>query len=134
MSLRYKMMLLGTIPLIIVIMLISLMFILQTRSLAANEIELIEQTLLDEKKATIKSHTTLALAAIKPDYEKALNGDELAKSKIAQTLSQMQYGDNGYFYLYHIDGTSIAMLNNRFGLAKTGCHWLTLKAILSSAT
>ncbi|PCI86072.1 MAG: hypothetical protein COB24_10830 [Hyphomicrobiales bacterium] len=126
MNLKYKMMLLGTIPLIIVIMLISLMFILQTRSLAANEIQLIEQTLLDEKKATIKSHTTLALAAIKPDYEKALKGDKTALANIAKTLSQMQYGDNGYFYLYHIDGTNIAHVKQPFRIGK---NWMSLEDI-----
>ncbi|MBL1241874.1 MAG: cache domain-containing protein [OCS116 cluster bacterium] len=126
MNLRYKMMLLGTIPLIIVIMLISLMFILQTRSLAANEIKLIEQTLLGEKKATIKSHTTLALAAIEPDYQKALDGDIDAKHNIAKTLSQMQYGDNGYFYLYHIDGTSIAHVKQPFRIGK---NWMSLQDI-----
>ncbi|MBL1421396.1 MAG: cache domain-containing protein [Alphaproteobacteria bacterium] len=126
MNLKYKMMLLGTIPLVIVIMLISLMFILQTRSLAANEIQLIEQTLLDEKKATIKSHTTLALAAIKPDYEKALTGDKVALANIAKTLSQMQYGDNGYFYLYHIDGTNIAHVKQPFRIGK---NWMSLEDI-----
>lgn len=126
MNLRYKMMLLGTIPLIIVIMLISLVFIIQTRSLAANEIKLIERTLLDEKKATLKSHIALARTAIKPDYDKALMGDMAAKSNIAKTLSQMQYGDNGYFYLYHIDGTNIAHSKQPFRIGK---NWLSLKDI-----
>ena len=106
MNLRLKMMLLGTIPLIIVIGLISLMFFVQTRSLAANEIALIEQTLIDEKKSALKSHISLALAAIKLDYEQALTGDKTALKRIAETLTSMEYGDNGYFYVYVIYGTS----------------------------
>lgn len=126
MNLRYKMMLLGTIPLIIVIALISLMYIFQTRSLAAHEIELIEQTLLDEKKSTLKSHITLALAAIKPDYAKALTGDQAALDNIAKTLSQIEYGDNGYFYVYHIDGTNIAHAKQPF---RVGKNWMSLEDV-----
>lgn len=123
MNLRYKMMLLGTIPLFIVIALISLVFIVQTRTLASNEIELIKQSLLDEKKSSLKNHITLALAAIKPDYERALKGDIEARDNIAKALTDMEYGDNGYFYLYHIDGTSIAHSKQPFRIGK---NWMNL--------
>ncbi|MGL1919776.1 MAG: cache domain-containing protein [Hyphomicrobiales bacterium] len=123
MNLRYKVMLLGTIPLFIVIALISLLFIVQTRTLADNEIALIKQTLLDEKKNSLKNHITLALAAIRPDYHRALDGDEQAKQKIAKALSDMEYGDNGYFYLYHIDGTSIAHSKQPY---RVGKNWMNL--------
>lgn len=126
MNLRLKMMLLGTIPLIIVIALISLMFIVQTRSLAANEIALIEKTLIDEKKNALKNHISLALAAIKADYEKALAGDNTALAQIAQTLSSMEYGDNGYFYVYDIHGINIAHAKQPYRIGK---NWIDLEDV-----
>ncbi|MCJ8324953.1 MAG: cache domain-containing protein [Rhizobiales bacterium] len=126
MNLRLKMMLLGTIPLIIVIGLISLMFFVQTRSLAANEIALIEQTLIDEKKSALKSHISLALAAIKLDYEQALTGDKTALKRIAETLTSMEYGDNGYFYVYDIYGTNIAHAKQPYRIGK---NWISLQDV-----
>ncbi len=125
MKLSHKMMLLGTIPLIIVIILISLMFIAQTRSLANNEIKIIEQTLLAEKKNTLKSYIALALTAIENDYKKAKNGDKNALDNIAQTLTLLQYDDeDGYFYVYDLKGVNIAHAKQPF---RIGESWIDLQ-------
>lgn len=60
-------------------------------------------SLMEAKKAELKHYTQLAHSAIQNLLDKGIVGDELAEQ-----LSALRYGDNGYFFAYTKDGTVTA--------------------------
>lgn len=86
---------------------ISVLVATQARSLAEQEIAELESQLIAAKKNELKNYLALARAAISTDYGRALPDDEAAKLKVTQTLAQMLYGSDGYFFVYDYDGTNL---------------------------
>ncbi len=124
MKLRDKMMLLGSIPLIIVIGLISLMFIVQSNTLAKNEIDRLRSVMLAEKKSALKNHMALAQSAISTSYIQALNGNYTSQLNIAAIIRNIQYGEDGYFYIYDLGGKNIVHPKQPYRMGK---NWINLQ-------
>ncbi|NRA86698.1 MAG: cache domain-containing protein [Rhizobiales bacterium] len=124
MKLRHKMMLLGTIPLIIVIALLSLMFIVQSSTLANDEIKRLRGVMLAEKKSALKNHMALAQSAIGASYIQALNGNYTSQLNIATILRNIKYGEDGYFYVYDLKGKNIVHPKQPY---RMGINWINLQ-------
>ena len=111
MNLRLKILLLATIPLIAAIATISVIVNHQAAELSDQEINVFEQTMLKAKKDELRHYVSLALTAIDHLYNSGPPGsreDEIKAQTIAKKiLNQLNFGPDGYFYVYDYDGTNV---------------------------
>lgn len=106
-SYAQKLFLLATLPLLLAVAAISALVVYQGRQLAEREIAALEAQLVAVKKEELKNYLSLARTAFGAIYGNAAPDDAEAKEKVAQILSAMLYGQDGYFFVYDYDGTNL---------------------------
>jgi len=102
-----KLSLLATIPLIAAVTAIAVLVAYQSRALAEREIQALEHQLLEAKKAELRNYVTQARNGFSFIYGRAQPDDKAAKTQVAQILSAMIYGTDGFFFVYDYDGTNL---------------------------
>ncbi len=105
---KTKIALLTLIPLIIAIAIISIITIKQTSKLTEKQADSFESELLASKKAELKNYMELAYTAIKGIYENPHLKKEQAQREIYKILKNMEFGKDGYFFVYDYNGVNIA--------------------------
>ncbi len=104
---KTKISLLTLIPLIIAITAIALFTIKQTEQLANTQAIAFEAELLASKKAELKNYLGLAYSAVKSAYDNTSIDTTYAKQKAYNILKNMEFGKDGYFFVYDYNGISI---------------------------
>ena len=107
-SYKTKIALLTLIPLIIAITAISVATTQQTRQLAQIQANVFESELLASKKAELRNYMELAYSAIKSVYENPRISEKHAKQEVYAILKSMEFGEDGYFFVYDYRGVNIA--------------------------
>ncbi len=107
-SYKTKIALLTLIPLIIAITAISVATTLQTKQLASTQATVFENELLSSKKAELLNYMELAYSAIKGVYENPHIAEKHAKQEVYDILKSMEFGKDGYFFVYDYNGVNIA--------------------------
>ncbi|MCL6283045.1 cache domain-containing protein [Ruegeria sp. 2012CJ41-6] len=102
-----KLSLLATLPLIAAVAAIALVVSYQSRRLAEREIAQLEHQLIEAKKAELRNYVTQARNGFYFIYGSAAPDDQEAKDQVAQILSAMIYGDEGFFFVYDYDGNNL---------------------------
>ncbi|MGR9139631.1 two-component system sensor histidine kinase MctS [Rhizobium leguminosarum] len=123
MTLRHQIIALAIVPLVISILAITIFITWQSANLAKNSIDTFEQNMLKTKEAEILNLTNLALSAIQTIYDNAGSDDEAAKQQVAAILTSLDYGKDGYFFVYDYDGNNIVHPRQSF---RHGHNWLDL--------
>ena len=123
MTLRHQIIALAIVPLVISILAITTFITWQSANLAKNSIDTFEQNMLKTREAEILNLTNLALSAIQTIYDKAGPDDEAAKQQVADILTSLDYGKDGYFFVYDYDGNNIVHPRQSF---RHGQNWLDL--------
>jgi len=108
MSYKTKIALLTLIPLILAIFLIAFSTVKQTNELADVQAQNFEQGLISLKEKELKNYLALAYSAIISTYEDPTLGKSYAQKEVYYTLKNMEFGKDGYFFVYDYDGTNIA--------------------------
>ena len=108
MSYKTKIALLTIIPLIIAIIVISFSTIKQTNDLANIQAQNFEQELITLKEKELKNYMELAYTAIIEIYENTTIDTIDAKKLASFTLKNMEFGKDGYFFVYDYDGVNVA--------------------------
>nr|WP_087017847.1 cache domain-containing protein [Thaumasiovibrio subtropicus] len=108
-SIRWKVVLLSIVPLMLVSMLSFVIVFKQASELAEDEVNILRTSVIESKKRELVQYIELALASIRPIYDKASVDDELAQKEVKAILHQMIYGEDGYFFVYTWDGTSLVL-------------------------
>ena len=104
MRLKAKLLVLAAVPLLLSLVLIAAAVLLQQRELAQREHALVEGGYLSARRAELKNYVQLAMSAIAP---MAQSRDDVAGSqaRAIHLLESMEYGDDGYFFVYDMHGT-----------------------------
>lgn len=105
---KTKITLLTLVPLIIAIAIISTFTIQQTRQLTETQTKEFEKELLALKKAELFNYMELASSAIKNVYDNPSIVKKYAQQEVYATLKSMEFGRDGYFFIYDYNGTNIA--------------------------
>ncbi len=105
---RTKITLLTLIPLILAIAGISAATTQQTRILADTQATAFEQELLATKKNELENYMALAYTAIINVYENPNIAKKHAQKEVYDILKSMEFGKDGYFYVYDYQGINIA--------------------------
>ncbi|MEO0402920.1 MAG: cache domain-containing protein, partial [Pseudomonadota bacterium] len=102
-----KLSLVAAVPLILAVAAIAVLVALQSRALAEREIQTLETQLIEAKKRELRNYVTQARNGFYFIYGSAAPNDQTAKDQVAQILSAMIYGDEGFFFVYDYDGTNL---------------------------
>ena len=105
---KTKIALLTLIPLILAIMVISISTVRQTNELAKIQAENFEQELITLKEKELKNYLALAYSAIISVYENPTFEKTYAQKEVYYTLKNMEFGQDGYFFVYDYDGVNVA--------------------------
>ncbi|MEL6886293.1 MAG: cache domain-containing protein [Pseudomonadota bacterium] len=97
----------AAVPLILAVAAIAVLVTNQSRALAEREIKALETQLIEAKKRELRNYVTQARNGFYFIYGSAAPDDQAAKDQVAQILSAMIYGDEGFFFVYDYDGTNL---------------------------
>ncbi|MDM0073488.1 cache domain-containing protein [Variovorax sp. J2P1-59] len=106
MNLRTKIVALAVAPLLIALMLVAFAVRHQERDLAQRERVLTEQTYMTQRRSELRSYVDLAVSVVQPLYDAAPD-DEAARAEALRRLAALDYGDDGYFFVYDLQGRSL---------------------------
>lgn len=106
MSPRQKVILFALAPLFLAFCAITFGELHLAKQLAKQQHETIETAYLASKETELKHYVALALKAIAPLYDSGRN-DQATQDKAKAILEKMDYGDDGYFFIYDMHGTNL---------------------------
>ncbi|MBN9203478.1 cache domain-containing protein [Methylibium petroleiphilum] len=106
MRLKSKIVLLAVVPLLASIVLIALAVRHQERALAARERELVESAYMSSKRTELRHYVELARSTIAPLYDSG-DDSEATRQAAMKLLASLDYGTDGYFFLYDLQGRSL---------------------------
>ena len=106
MPLKTKIVLLAVIPLVASVLLIALAVRYQEQDLARRERLLVESAYMKSKETELRHYVELAMSALQPLYASGRN-DEAARSEAIRLLASMDFGSDGYFFLYDTHGLNL---------------------------
>ena len=106
MKLKVKILVLAVAPLLLAIAVISALQVVETQRLEHRQAQVLEDVLLSTKRDELRSYVALALTSIDHLYGTGRD-DQAAKEQAKAILSSMNFGDDGYFYVYADDGLNL---------------------------
>ena len=104
---KTKVALLTLIPLIIAIVFISYSTVQQTKELAEIQAQTFEEELIAAKKVELKNYLELAYTTINNIYENETFNQTYAQYEVYYTLKNIEFGRDGYFFIYDYDGFNV---------------------------
>ena len=117
-SLKAKVLSLAVLPVLLFALVMSLTTVWILQNQANQEVEETRQRLLNDAKSTLKSYVEVAMTAIKPLYDAAQPGDEVARAQVIKLLSNITYGTDGYFFGYDSQTVRLFKGNSPEGVGK----------------
>ena len=106
MRLKAKILALAVAPLLLAIAVIGGLLVVETQRLERQQAQLLEDTLITTKRDELRSYIALALTSIEHLYG-AGRDDQAAKEQVKAILSSMNFGDDGYFFVYDKEGLNL---------------------------
>ena len=110
MKLKAKIFLLAIVPFLVAIAGIGFGVRQQATSLARAQHETIESAYLGSKEVELRHYVELATSAIGPLYAASRDGaagDEARRAQALELLRKMDFGPDGYFFVYDLQGNSL---------------------------
>lgn len=123
MNLRHQIVALAIVPLVFAILTVTIFITWQSTTLVRSSIDTFERNMLKAKETELLNLTNLALSAIQDIYQKAGPDDEEAKARVREILTSLDYGKDGYFFVYDYDGNNVVHPRQAF---RPGHNWLDL--------
>ena len=106
MRLKYKVVVLAVLPLIAAVAAIAILVAMQARELEQQQAAVLTDSMLAAKRAELQHYVQLAQTSIGHLYDSGRD-DEAAKAEAKRILSEMNYGDDGYFFAYDVQGINL---------------------------
>ena len=103
MRLKAKLLVLAAIPLLLSLLLMALAVQTQQRELGQRQRALVQDQYLNARRTELRHYVDLGLSTIRPLYD-AGHDDEATRTEAIRRLSLLDYGDDGYFFLYDFEG------------------------------
>ncbi len=106
MKLRHKIIVLAITPLILALFAIALAVRHQATLLAAQQRASVEAAYLASKEAELSHYVALATRSVADLYDSGRQ-DDATLNKAKAILAKLDYGDDGYFYVYDLNGRNL---------------------------
>ncbi len=121
MSLRSQIATLTLAPLILAIFAVTGFLTYQSATLARSSIATFESNAFTWKEEELENLMSLALSAVQPIYDAATPDDAEAQRRVMAVLRGLDYGRDGYFFLYDYAGNNLVHPRQS---ALPGRNWL----------
>ncbi len=108
-SLKIKMILLGTLPALILTTGLTGFTVFQANQQGQQQIKDTRRNMLAAKEAELRSYVDMAISAIRPIYESATGDDHNAQEQAKTILRRLSYGKDGYIFAYRFDGINLVL-------------------------
>jgi two-component system NarL family sensor kinase len=106
MKLKAKILSLAVAPLLLALAVIGGLLVVETQRLEHQQAQVLEDVLLSAKRDELRSYIALAMTSIQHLYG-AGRDDQGAKEQAKAILASMNFGDDGYFYVYDLEGQNL---------------------------
>ena len=106
MKLKSKIFSLAVAPLLFAIAVIGALLTIETQRLEQQQSQVLEDALLATKRDELRNYIALALTSIEHLYSSGRD-DQAAKEQAKAILSGMNFGNDGYFFVYADDGLNL---------------------------
>jgi two-component system NarL family sensor kinase len=94
------------------------------KSLSEQMVDVYRQSVIKHRKEELRNYVAIAEGATEHIYQdKSLNVQQ-AQRLVKQTLANMRFGKDGYFFAYNFDGTALVIPGQEWRIGK---NWLNLK-------
>ena len=103
---RQKIILFAITPLFLAFCAIAFAVQYQAQQLAEQQRAAVETAYRASKEAELKHYVSLGIDAISALYQSGAN-DEETQNKAKAILSRLEYGDDGYFFIFDLNGTNL---------------------------
>jgi two-component system NarL family sensor kinase len=103
MRLKAKLLVLAAIPLLLSLLLIAVTVQMQQHALGRRERALVDGEYMNARRAELRHYVDLGLSTVKPLYDTGRD-DEATRAAAIRLLRSLDYGDDGYFFVYDLDG------------------------------
>ncbi|XHS76953.1 cache domain-containing protein [Burkholderiaceae bacterium UC74_6] len=103
MRLKAKLLVLAAIPLLLALLAIAVALQQQQRELGRAQKALVDEEYMSARRSELKHYLELGRSAIQPLYDSGRD-DEAARNEAVRVLGQLDYGDDGYFFVYDFEG------------------------------
>jgi two-component system, NarL family, sensor kinase len=104
--LKYKVLLLAVAPLLLTLALIAWEVQQEQSSLAERRRLQLRTAFMSAKEEELRHYVALALSTVSPMYNLGRDDDEI-KKQVMQRLASLDYGPDGYFFLYDMNGVNL---------------------------
>jgi len=123
MTFRSKILVLAVGPLIVVTLAVTMLLTWQSAKLARSNSAAFEEAMLRSKEGEIANLVGVAMSSIQSTYDGAGVDDDAAKERVAAILNSLDYGKDGYFFVYDYAGNNVVHPRQAF---RNGRNWMTL--------
>ncbi len=106
MKLRGKLLLVAIVPLVASLGLTAVAMRRQQQDLLQRQTALVRSSYLEQTRTELRHYVALALSSISPLYNTGRDDDEIQQLALRR-LAQLDYGPDGYFFVYRFDGTNV---------------------------
>jgi len=142
MKIKTKIFLLAIVPFLVAIAGIGIGVRMQAAALAKAQRETVEAAYISSKEAELKHYVELATTAISPFYEASGDGkdDAALKAQALAMLQRMDFGPDGYFFVYDMKGDSLMhprepdLVGHNWWLLRDPNGSLTIQQLVAAAS
>lgn len=106
MRLKYKILLLAVVPLLASLAMIAWAVQAEQNSLDERRRLQLRTAFMSAKQEELRHYVALALSTVSPIYNLGRD-DEDTKKQVMQRLANLDYGPDGYFFLYNMEGVNL---------------------------
>ncbi len=106
MKLRGKQLLVAIVPLVASLGLTAVAMRRQQHDLEQRQTALVRASYADQTRTELRHYVALALSSVSPLYNTGRDDDE-TRQQALRRLAQLDYGPDGYFFVYQFDGTNV---------------------------
>src|SRR5215208_5582203 len=124
MSLRLKILLLAVVPPVLAAAVLAIVVEHESSVLAGSQVAESEQILITAKQDELRHLMTLAQTAIR-DLEDSSRDDKVTRSQVLARLRSLDYGEDGYFYVYdlHVPNEALLLVHPRLPDLENKNQW-----------
>lgn len=124
MNLNLKLQLVTIIPLVLALSAVLFVTQAQYESLSKQTVDEYRQSVIKHRKKELRNYVVIAEGAIEHIYQNKNLPKEEAQTLVKETLANMRFGKDGYFYAYHFDGMALVVPGQEW---RVGQNWFDLE-------
>jgi two-component system NarL family sensor kinase len=124
MNLSQKIQLLSILPLMVAMLVVALVTESQFEKLSTQTTNSFRESITNSRKQELKNYISLALSSIDHIYKNNNQDNDAAKELVIDILTNLEYGADGYFFVYKNNGDNVVHPRQSF---RIGENWWDLQ-------